>query len=742
MKSRWLLVSVLALLSFFYYGSANLKAQTQDTVFVFGFEQGADQNGLPIGTAGPWDWNDNGSVATIDSTNPHSGKYCGTIYNPDAKNLITCAMDVITENVLKPKAKYHLSIWVKTNVSQGEAQIIQVWDNNRVIHVSGNTDWTKYEFDFTAPDANANIRLHMQDAKGQAWYDDLVIVETAPPPSRDTVANPSFELPNDEGNAPADWWVTDWGCGDTRIGPPGQDSLRYVWDNTVAHSGNYSVMMQQTPCDTAAGWLEAAWGTDYLNFKSGGLYEMSYWVKIEDMPSHGYGITLNIGYNGQDLRWITHNTDWVQIKDTILFPTDQDDNYWRNQMRFRLYGYPINKDTVVKVWIDDVHFTYLGTQVPVLDSLNVVKEGNNVVLSWPSANVSSPIYHVLMQPYNPDGNYANNVLENPGFEQPNADGSLPEAWYQYIDTWAGQAATPLLEYPADDKYAGNFGVFVGELDPSDPHGIYARWEQTYDVHKLRMEQAYLYGAMVKYQDVVCLGDSIVDPEHPNGYYWDHGVNLYYDRFVFEFQNHDLVKLGWSTPVGSSDGWTQIFMPLPWGQIAPRHHFGIGLGQYWGGMAKGSLWIDNAFVVPFDEVGTTTDNTFTVENVPENVKYFAVYVEDASGEYLKSSARIGVIKAPNAIREKTDQPLKFALEQNYPNPFNPTTKIKFTIPQNGIVKLAVYDILGRKVADLLNRKMKAGKYTVNFNAANLASGVYFYRLQAGNHISTKKMMLLK
>jgi hypothetical protein len=85
---------------------------------------------------------------------------------------------------------------------------------------------------------------------------------------------------------------------------------------------------------------------------------------------------------------------------------------------------------------------------------------------------------------------------------------------------------------------------------------------------------------------------------------------------------------------------------------------------------------------------------------------------------------------------------FNLTQNYPNPFNPTTNIDFRIPQSGYVSLKVYDALGEEVATLVNGVRPAGNYTVNFNAASLASGVYFYRLKAGNFTQNRKMILLK
>jgi hypothetical protein len=90
----------------------------------------------------------------------------------------------------------------------------------------------------------------------------------------------------------------------------------------------------------------------------------------------------------------------------------------------------------------------------------------------------------------------------------------------------------------------------------------------------------------------------------------------------------------------------------------------------------------------------------------------------------------------------DVPKIYALKQNYPNPFNPTTNIRFDLPKDSDVNLVVYDLMGREVAKLVNNRLNAGYYTINFNAANLPSGVYIYRLKAGDFVSTKKLMLLK
>ena len=88
------------------------------------------------------------------------------------------------------------------------------------------------------------------------------------------------------------------------------------------------------------------------------------------------------------------------------------------------------------------------------------------------------------------------------------------------------------------------------------------------------------------------------------------------------------------------------------------------------------------------------------------------------------------------------PGAFLLAQNYPNPFNPSTTIKYELPKASHVSLTVYDVLGRQVSVLVNEKRDAGSYEVKFNGSNLASGVYFYRLQAGSYVDTKKLLLLR
>ncbi|MCW8804364.1 MAG: T9SS type A sorting domain-containing protein, partial [Ignavibacteriaceae bacterium] len=100
--------------------------------------------------------------------------------------------------------------------------------------------------------------------------------------------------------------------------------------------------------------------------------------------------------------------------------------------------------------------------------------------------------------------------------------------------------------------------------------------------------------------------------------------------------------------------------------------------------------------------------------------------------------------------KNELPSAFNLSQNYPNPFNPSTKINYTVPsvtlrqaQSDIkVSLKVYDLLGNEIVTLVNEEKPAGEYEVEFKAFGLSSGIYFYKLQAGGYLETRKMVLLK
>ncbi|MCX6159699.1 MAG: T9SS type A sorting domain-containing protein [Ignavibacteriae bacterium] len=136
-------------------------------------------------------------------------------------------------------------------------------------------------------------------------------------------------------------------------------------------------------------------------------------------------------------------------------------------------------------------------------------------------------------------------------------------------------------------------------------------------------------------------------------------------------------------------------------------------------------------------------------VPYPIRY-KVKAVDNTGKYSVYSDFVGtegISDNGNKEGEAGDnfginKELKFDISQNFPNPFNPSTRFKYVVPFNGNVNITIYDISGREIQHLVNEYKKAGEYIIEFNAGNLSSGVYFYRIRAGNNVITKKMILLK
>jgi hypothetical protein len=153
------------------------------------------------------------------------------------------------------------------------------------------------------------------------------------------------------------------------------------------------------------------------------------------------------------------------------------------------------------------------------------------------------------------------------------------------------------------------------------------------------------------------------------------------------------------------------------------------GSLYLGMRQGGtlpFFGDIAEVLIYDTVLTSTQRD-SVE------RYLADRYADTSGALKATSVQ---------SQDKSAVPHVFALNQNYPNPFNPTTTISYQLAMNSEISLKIYDMLGREVAKLVSGMQSSGDHAVEWNAAKFASGVYFYKLQAGNYTSVKKLLLLK
>ncbi len=174
-----------------------------------------------------------------------------------------------------------------------------------------------------------------------------------------------------------------------------------------------------------------------------------------------------------------------------------------------------------------------------------------------------------------------------------------------------------------------------------------------------------------------------------------------------------------------------------------------------GLAPGKYFVDYILVgynksYQFCPANVGNDPTVYSHAILENdsvAKTIAVSV--TSGEsynYANAGLELKGVTAVNNVMNNNSNPTEYSLMQNYPNPFNPSTTITYDIPQSGYVSLKVYDILGNEVATLVNGYKSAGEYRQVFNMNNagrsIASGIYFYRLESGNFVSVRKMILTK
>jgi hypothetical protein len=150
-----------------------------------------------------------------------------------------------------------------------------------------------------------------------------------------------------------------------------------------------------------------------------------------------------------------------------------------------------------------------------------------------------------------------------------------------------------------------------------------------------------------------------------------------------------------------------------------------------GYSPRSSWIDQSIDI----------SSFTGNKILLRFRLSSDVGEERDGWYIDDITVLGYHSEPSNVEEQS-LPYPFALKQNYPNPFNPSTQIGFSIPENSNVNLSVYDILGKNIAVIVNQHLEKGTHTVNFNARQLSTGIYFYRLTAGSYSAVKRMTILK
>jgi hypothetical protein len=168
--------------------------------------------------------------------------------------------------------------------------------------------------------------------------------------------------------------------------------------------------------------------------------------------------------------------------------------------------------------------------------------------------------------------------------------------------------------------------------------------------------------------------------------------------------------------------------LNWSTASELNNYGFDIER-----SSGNGWEKVGYTKGNGTINSISSYNFEDKNLNSGKYSYRLKQLDYNGNYeyyyLNNEISVGV-------------PGEFSLKQNYPNPFNPVTKIDFDIPENSMVSLKIYDLNGRMIKTLLNGDLNSGYYSIDFDASSLPSGVYYYRIESGNFISTKKLILLK
>lgn len=222
-----------------------------------------------------------------------------------------------------------------------------------------------------------------------------------------------------------------------------------------------------------------------------------------------------------------------------------------------------------------------------------------------------------------------------------------------------------------------------------------------------------------------------------GLTWTFGVTTgTSNSYALHFNNITTGLIGGSAMLMSTNGGTSYSGVTAPGTIGNINGIGGDGTDWWAIRADANIYRStdgavswtNAFNLP-----GTVFNDIDLETGSGCPKGWAV---GNNGIIAKMSLISGIFSTTNEI------PFGYNLMQNFPNPFNPATNINFSLPKSGLVTLKVYDMVGQEVAVLVNEVKTAGNYIVGFNASNLPSGAYFYRLESGKIFETKKMLLIK
>jgi photosystem II stability/assembly factor-like uncharacterized protein len=312
------------------------------------------------------------------------------------------------------------------------------------------------------------------------------------------------------------------------------------------------------------------------------------------------------------------------------------------------------------------------------------------------------------------------------------------SWMEFNNGFSGLGSNGISSFVNREGilYCSTFGAGVFYLDNSNGQ----QW--------IPYQDNFPVGISGTVTDMILNNGTLISSGGGNGYIYrnESGTTQWIEIFVFNplpnsfvvsdlYSNDNFIFAGSNFKIHSSSDngltWNYLFNGLP-----------NGFDYYLAGASGKIYTLTN---------GTTgaalfvSDNNGATWNYVNNINTIYVYEIEAVGDNLYAATETGLYYIPLSAVSVDDKPYSandFKLYQNYPNPFNPNTKISWHSPIASWQTLKVYDLLGNLITVLIDEYKPAGSYTVSFNASELASGMYFYKLQIGNYSDTRKMLLLR
>ena len=282
--------------------------------------------------------------------------------------------------------------------------------------------------------------------------------------------------------------------------------------------------------------------------------------------------------------------------------------------------------------------------------------------------------------------------------------------------------------PSSTPYSADFPGATYAQEESIPGGSFTY--ENYAYYKLSNDSLFIIGSVDR--EIVSIGITTIDTSIIK-----HSVQL---AFVLPLHVGESIAHGADTVYSSGtdidvntetsnyDAYGTLTFPLPIGSLP-------------------ALRVTGTMLTKVYLAGILNNNStgYSISWVTESGNQLQVEVDALSSGSVKvhsvSLTYIGTTPA-TLVKASAQLPVSFTLSQNYPNPFNPSTQIQFSIAQAGFVSLKVYDMLGREVATLVHQELTPSSYSITWDATNVASGVYLYKLDAGNYSVAKKMVLMK